>query len=107
MPYNRFNAFIYQLILFIDHFNPGFIHKPWVRKVRDNCKDDWAEFRTQITIKELDEDIEELHADWDTQEAKDSEFIFTEENSDGSEAQELLGGPMRLSAPWTSDKHEP
>ena len=61
----------------------------------------------QITLKELDNDIEELHEQWDREEAEHFEYVFTEEKSDGSEAQELLGGPMRLSAPWSFDKNEP
>ena len=107
MNYNRFNALIYELILFIDRFKPGFKNKPWIQRICRNCLDDWAEFRTQVTIEQLDEDIAELHAAWDREEAEHFEPLFIEEEPDGSDAQKLLGGPMRLSAPWTSDKNEP
>ena len=107
MEYNRFNALVYELILFIDRFNPGFKSKPWIQKILQNCRDDWAEFRTQVTMAQLEEDIEELHAAWDREEAEHFEPIYSEEPADDSEAQRLLGGPMRLSAPWTVDKHEP
>mgnify|MGYP006908311724 FL=1 len=100
MQYNRFNAFLYELILFIDRLRPGFKNKPWVQKICQNCLDDWAEFRTQVTMAELDEDIEEIHAAWDREEAEHFEPLFYEEPPNESEAQRLLGGPMGLKAPW-------
>jgi hypothetical protein len=107
MDYNRLNALIYELILFIDRFKPGFKNKPWIKKILNNCLDDWAEFRTRVTLAELDEEIKELHAAWEREEAEHFEPLFIEEEPDDSEAQRLLGGPIRLSAPWTSDKNEP
>jgi len=104
MPYNRFNALVYELILFIDRFKPGFKNKPWIQKILQNCRDDWAEFRTRVTMAQLEEDIEELHAAWDLEEAEQQKPIYSEEPADDSEAQRLLGGPMRLSASWTFDK---
>lgn len=103
MPYNRFNAFVYQLIEFIERFNPGFIHKPWISKIRLNCRDDWSEFRTQITMKELDADIDELMVEMFMESIERKNYIYKEEPSDGSEAQELLGGPMQIKAPWTEE----
>jgi hypothetical protein len=107
MNYNRLNALVYEAIQFISRFWPNIKFNPWVKLALENCLDDWVEFRTQIKLEELDNDIEELHAQWDREEAEHFEYIFTEEELDDSEAQRLLGGPMRLSAPWNSDKHEP
>ena len=106
MNYNKLNALVYEAIQFISRFWPNIKLNAWVKLALQNCLDDWIEFRTQITLKELDNDIEELHEQWDREEAEHFEYIFTEEKSDGSQAQELLGGPMRLSAPWSSDKNE-
>mgnify|MGYP001158595723 FL=1 len=106
MNYNKLNALVYEAIQFISRFWPNIKLNPWVKLALQNCLDDWIEFRTQITLKELDNDIEELHEQWDREEAEHFEYIFTEEKSDGSQAQELLGGSMRLSAPWSSDKNE-
>jgi|TARA_R100000479_G_scaffold33758_2_gene14454 hypothetical protein len=107
MDYNKLNALVYEAIQFISRFWPSIKLNPLVKLALENCLEDWVEFRTQVTLKELDEDIEELHAQWDQEEAEHFEYVFTEEEPDGSEAQKLLGGPMRLSAPWTSDKNEP
>ena len=103
MEYNRFNALVYELILFIDRFKPGFKSKPWIQKILQNCRDDWAEFRTQIVMADLDKQVKDIHEAWlEDAYYKHLESFYTEEEPDGSEAQELLGGPMRLSAPWTS-----
>jgi len=103
MEYNKFNALIYELILFIDRFRPGFKNKPWIQKILQNCRDDWAEFRTQIVIADLDKQIKDIHEAWlEDAYYKYLDSFYTEEEPDDSEAQRLLGGPMRLSAPWTS-----
>jgi len=103
VEYNRFNALVYELILFIDRFRPGFKNKPWIQKILQNCRDDWAEFRTQIVMADLDKQMKDIHEAWlEDAYYKYLDSFYTEEEPDGSEAQELLGGPMRLSAPWTS-----
>jgi len=103
MEYNKFNALIYELILFIDRFRPGFKNKPWIQKILQNCRDDWAEFRTQIVIADLDKQIKDIHEAWlEDAYYKYLDSFYTEEEPDDSEAQRLLGGPIRLSAPWTS-----
>jgi hypothetical protein len=107
MAYNKTNALVYEIIQFISRFMPKIKFNPLVKRAMAYCLNDWVEFRTEITLKELDDDIEELHTQWDKEEAKNLEYIFSEEEPDGSEAQRLLGGPMRLSAPWNSDKNEP
>ena len=107
MTYNKTNALVYEAIQFISRFWPNIKLNPIIRKILENCLDDWIEFRTQVTLKELDEDIEELQADWERQENEKRKYVYTEEKPDGSEAQKLLGGSMRLSAPWISDKNEP
>ena len=103
MEYNKFNALIYELILFIDRFRPGFKNKPWIQKILQNCRDDWAEFRTQIVMADLDKQVKDIHEAWlEDAYYKYLDSFYTEEEPDDSEAQRLLGGPMRLSAPWTS-----
>ncbi len=104
--YNKTNALVYELITFLCRFYP-LKRKPWIRKVLDYCRDDWAAFRAEVEIKEVDKQIEELQAQWDLEEAERQKPEYTELPPDGSKAQELLGGEMRLSAPWTVDKREP
>ena len=105
MPYNRFNALVYELIIFLCRFYP-LKRKPWIRRILDYCRPDWAAFRAEVAMKDVDKQVESLHAAWRKEEEQKQKPIYTEKPSDGSKAQELLGGEMRLTAPWTSDKNE-
>jgi len=57
-------------------------------------------------MKDVDKQIEDLHAQWNKEEKDKQKPVYTETEPDGSKAQELLGGEMRLTAPWTLDKRE-
>lgn len=104
--YNKFNAFTYELIIFLCRFYP-LKRKPFIQKILDYCLDDWAAFRAEVVMEEVDEQIKELHAAWNKEQSEKQKPTYSEEKPDGSEAQKLLGGSMRLTSPWTSDKHEP
>ena len=101
MKYNKFNALIYELIIFLCRFYP-LKRKPWIRRVLDYCRPDWAAFRAEVAMKDVDKQVDKLHAAWDLEEKEKQKPVYTELEPDGSRAQELLGGEMRLSAPWTS-----
>ncbi len=61
-------------------------------------------------MREVDKQVEALHEQWAEEEKEKQKPVYTELQPDGSKAQELLGGEMRLSAPWTvetSYKTEP
>ena len=107
IEYNRVNALVYEAIIFLQRFFKFFRVNPVIKQILENCRPDWVEFRTRIVLADIDKQVEELHAEWDLQEAEANKPIYTEEPADESEAQRLLGGPMRLSAPWTVDKREP
>ena len=104
--YNKFNAFTYQLIISLCRFYP-LKKKVFIQKILDYCWEDWTAFRAEVAMKELDEQIEEIHAAWNREQNEKQKPIYSEEKPDGSEAQKLLGGSMRLTSPWISDKHEP
>ena len=106
VSYNRLNAFYYQLTEFVERLKPGFINQAWVKKIRDYCRPDWAEWKTHLVMLEIEDQVEDLHALWDLTEKDLDQPIYSEKVSDGSEAQELLGGEMRLTSPWTSDTNE-
>lgn len=58
-------------------------------------------------MQEVDEQIADLHAAWDAEQKEKQKPIYSETAPDGSEAQKLLGGAMRLSSPWSVSRHEP
>lgn len=104
--YNKVNALIYELIIFLCRFYP-LKQKPWIRKILDYCLQDWAAFRAEVEIREVDKQVEELHKTWAEEEKQKQKPVYSEKEPDGSKAQELLGGEMRLTAPWMLDKREP
>lgn len=106
IEYNRVNALVYEAIIFLQRFFKFFRVNPVIKQILENCRPDWVEFRTRIVLADIDKQVEELHAEWDAQEAEANKPIYTEEPADDSEAQRLLGGPMRLSAPWTVETHD-
>ena len=58
-------------------------------------------------MQEVDEQIADIHEAWNKEQKEKEKPIYSEEAPDGSEAQKLLGGSIRLTSPWTSDKHGP
>ena len=106
---NKLNALIYELIMFLCRFYP-LKRKPWIRRILDYCLDDWAAFRAEVAIKEVDKQVDKVHEVWAAEEKQKQKPVYSELPPDGSKAQDLLGGEMRLSAPWTAenrDKTEP
>jgi len=104
--YNKTNALIYELIIFLCRFYP-LKQKPWIRRILDYCRDDWAAFRAEVAMKDVDKQIEDMQAKWAEEDKEKQKPTYTELPPDGSKAQELLGGEMRLTAPWMLDKREP
>jgi hypothetical protein len=54
-------------------------------------------------MADVDRQVEELHEEWAKAEAIEQAPIITEKPSDGSKAQDLLGGEMRIRAPWVKE----
>ena len=103
--YNKVNALIYELINFLDRFTQ-LKNKPWIRKILDYCREDWAAFRAEVAMREVDKQIEDIHEAWKLEEQQKQKPLYSELPPDGSRAQELLGGEMRLSAPWTAESSD-
>ena len=106
MRYNKLNAAVYEFTEFLFRFWPALRNNTYVTWARLNCRDDWADFRAQLLMKEVDGQIEELHECWDTQEAEDfypgfQAVYFFKDNRD-----EPLGGEMGYSYELFEDKTE-
>jgi len=100
--YSKLNAFLYELINFVSRFWKDIKNNKIVRLILKNCHEDWIDFRTEIVMTELDSQVKEIHAAWDREEELVSKPIYIEEEPDGSEAQKLLGGPIRVTSWWAS-----
>lgn len=97
------NALAYELGLLFSAKYPNIRLNPWFQRMMHHCEPDWVRWKTGKTMQEVDEQISALHAEWTAAETKKLEPVYTELPPDGSKAQELLGGEMRLSAPWKTD----
>ena len=106
MRYNKFNAAVYEFTEFLIRLRPDLRKNVWISRTRMYCRDDWCEFRTQLVLKEIDDDVENLHEHWDTEEAKTFRpkiqgIYFFEDNHN-----EPLGGVMGYSYELYEDKNE-
>ena len=97
--YNKFNAFTYELIIFLCRFYP-LKRNPFVRKILDYCLDDWAAFRAEIAMAEVDRQVQAIQEEWEKEEKEKIQPVYLESEPDGSTAQRLLGGEMQLTSPW-------
>lgn len=98
--YNILNALIYELIIWLCRFYP-LKRKPWVRLILKNCLADWAAFRAELVIKNVDQQAQKIVKEWGEQEKPGHELI--EHAPDGSKAQELLGGAIEIKSTWRRD----
>ena len=99
MKYNKLNALIYELIIFLCRFYP-LKRKPWIRRILDYCRPDWAAFRAEVAMKEVDKQIEDMQVKWAEEDKEKQKPTYLESKPDSSKAQAVLGGEIRLVAPW-------
>ena len=69
----------------------------WLKLIHDNWFDIWTEWKTDLTMRDVDLQIEELF-----EESEVTPHLFTEE----LKGETPLGGEMRLRAPYL-DREEP
>ena len=101
MKYNIWNAIAYEVTNLLIDYNPSLRNNHWIKLIRDNCFHDWIEWKTESTMKSVDQQIEMIKQEQEEEDRKQFiDPIITEQPPDGSKAQELLGGEVRISAPW-------
>jgi hypothetical protein len=87
----------------------------------DHCFPDWVEWKTELTMKSVDKQTDDIREQWrreDNEKVREkfsnffseSEVTTHDENTgavliehppDGSKAQDLLGGTMEIKSPWS------
>jgi len=63
-----FNAACYELALLAISKWPKLAFNPWVKALLAWCKDDWAQWKTEQTIKKVDEQVVVLVKQWEKEE---------------------------------------
>ena len=103
MKYNIWYALSYEITNLLIDVDTRWALNLWVRKIRDYCKPDWVEWKTESTMRNVDFQVETINEEWAKQEdEKYTKPIVIEYEPDGSAAQDLLGGAMEIKAPWYS-----
>lgn len=121
MKYSLLNAIVYNIVRIL--IEGGILSKnnPIVVKILAHCFQDWTLWKTELTLKDVDRQVEEIKETWKEQEnlkivedfqerypeAKvtlhdaNTGAVLIEHPPDGSEAQSLLGGTMEIKSPWS------
>jgi hypothetical protein len=97
--YRLWAALLHELARLVCDERPSLRHRWWVKALLDHTRADWVEWKTELAMREVEQQIVELHQLWDQQQAE-AKPVITEAAADGSTAQQLLGGELRIRAPW-------
>jgi hypothetical protein len=65
-----FNALCYELGLWAVSRRPSLAFQPWFKRLMEHCRPDWAEWKTQSTLQQMDRQAKQLVEQWDTEERK-------------------------------------
>jgi hypothetical protein len=63
-----FNALCYEVAMWAADKRPSLRFKPWFIALINWCKPDWTEWKTEQTIKKVDEQAAELVKQWEKEE---------------------------------------
>jgi hypothetical protein len=121
MKYNLLNAIVYEVIRILT--DGGILSKnnKIVSQILSHCFHDWTQWKTELTMKDVDRQVEEIKETWKEQENQEIVKLFQEKlpeakvtlhdpitgavliehPPDGSKAQDLLGGVMEIKSPWS------
>lgn len=102
--YRIWAAATHEVLRLLCDRRPSLRHNTIVKALLKNTRPDWVQWKTAVAMREVDEWIAEMHHHWDEEHAAANAPVITETPPDGSKAQELLGGELRIQAPWTIEK---
>lgn len=92
--YNFWFALTYELVQeFVQHF-VSLRQNKIIKQILIYCKEDWVLWKTELTLKKIDLEVEQLKKDWEKEEPP--KFLIIEHTPDGSKAQQLLGGEIEI-----------
>ena len=62
------NALCYELAMWAVERWPSLAFQPWFKLLIERCRPFWAEWKTQLTLKEVDKQAEQLKEQWEKEE---------------------------------------
>jgi hypothetical protein len=63
-----FNALCYELGLWAVSRRPSLALQPWFKRLMEWCRPDWAEWKTQLTLQQVDKQAKQLVEQWEKEE---------------------------------------
>lgn len=99
--YNLWCALLYELITILQTEYNLFKGNKYCALILNYCKPDWVLWKVEITLEQVDKEIEQIKNEWETLEPPKFEIIQHE--PDGSKAQDLLGGAIEIRSTFKRD----
>ena len=62
------NAVCYELAMWAVERWPSLAFQPWFKLLIEHCRPFWAEWKTQLTLKKVDKQAEQLKEQWEKEE---------------------------------------
>lgn len=121
--YNKLNVACYLVCKWLIERNPSLALNPWIKRILEECFQDWVNWKTAETMESVDQQAEQIKEQWKKEEnqkivekaqemfpdAKVSTHdvktgaVLIEHPPNGSLAQSLLGGTLEIRSPWMLD----
>lgn len=99
--YNIWNAAAYEITNVLLEYKASLKLNPLIKAIRLHCFSDWVAWKTERTMKNVDKQIAQLQKEMQIE--HDEKYvtpIIREHQPDQSNAQQLLGGTLQITAPW-------
>lgn len=99
--YNIWNAAAYEITNILIEYKRSLELNPLIKAIRLHCFPDWVAWKTERTMKNVDKQIAQLQKEMQIE--HDEKYvtpIIREHKPDQSNAQQLLGGTLQITAPW-------
>ena len=92
--YNIWFALSYEFVNIISQQFPKFKQNKLVRLLLDYCKPDWILWKVELSLDQVDKQVEAIKREWEKSDP--AKYTVIEHEPDGSKAQELLGGAIEI-----------
>jgi hypothetical protein len=73
------NALLYELAIWLIAHRPSTAFNPWLAKLIVWCRPDWAEWKTQSTMKQVDKQAVKIVEQWEKEERAEKASMLAEQ----------------------------
>lgn len=73
-----FNALLYELVIRFALRFPSLQNSTWAQLLIANCRQDWIQWKTEFTLRQVDKQAKAIKKEWEKQEAAQKSIIAME-----------------------------